>query len=530
MADGSQDHLDDELSWEPPGAGQWWLELEHFPRPVCGLFADLFPPTVQGWIRGGRRYGLLMGEPRWAAVNGWLYYSSSPPDREDLPSAAKAARETLDQETWRDEITRWREVERPQVVATNELLQSVKVAALADDQLYGHLIDCLVHFRRVSPLHFEHRADNIVLGLFLEALDEAHIDASSVLDWLSVGRGTFTATVPYLDRIADALDEAQAEPARVIADIEGAGVEPGSALADYLARFGWRLLTSRDIGEPTLIEQPEVVVAAVEARRGRRSRGVAAVPFDQLLDAVPAERRRGLQDLLEAAREAYSVGDDDEAECLLWPGGLIRRALLELGPRLVRAGRLQDGADLFEASGEELGAMASGGGPAASELAERARTRQLAATTAPPPSLGEPIELPELGPLPEPVARLREILNRPRVLTGRVEPGSLVGSGVGQGSYRGRARLVETDPAGLASLEPGDVLVVSATTPAYNAVFPIVGAVVTAFGGAASHAAILARELGIPAVIGVADALVAIPDGAMIEVDASAGRVRLKPR
>jgi pyruvate,water dikinase len=67
---------------------------------------------------------------------------------------------------------------------------------------------------------------------------------------------------------------------------------------------------------------------------------------------------------------------------------------------------------------------------------------------------------------------------------------------------------------------------VRATSPAFNAVLSIAGAVVTANGGAMSHAAVLARELGIPAVVGAGAAL-DIPDGAMIEVDPVAGLVRV---
>jgi pyruvate,water dikinase len=74
-------------------------------------------------------------------------------------------------------------------------------------------------------------------------------------------------------------------------------------------------------------------------------------------------------------------------------------------------------------------------------------------------------------------------------------------------------------------LEPGDVLVVRATSPAFNLVLSIAGAVVTVDGGAMSHAAVLSRELGIPAVIGAPGAL-SIVDGSQIEVDPVAGVVR----
>jgi pyruvate,water dikinase len=68
------------------------------------------------------------------------------------------------------------------------------------------------------------------------------------------------------------------------------------------------------------------------------------------------------------------------------------------------------------------------------------------------------------------------------------------------------------------------VLVVRATSPAFNAVLAVAGAVVTSHGGALSHAAVLARELGIPAVVGAPGAL-DIADGATVTVDPVLGRV-----
>ena len=96
---------------------------------------------------------------------------------------------------------------------------------------------------------------------------------------------------------------------------------------------------------------------------------------------------------------------------------------------------------------------------------------------------------------------------------------------MGTVSYRGRARLAATPEDALNALEPGDVLVVRATSPAYNLVLSLAGAVVTSDGGPLSHAAVLARELGIPAIVGAPAALDEIPDGAQIEVDPVAGRV-----
>jgi pyruvate,water dikinase len=101
----------------------------------------------------------------------------------------------------------------------------------------------------------------------------------------------------------------------------------------------------------------------------------------------------------------------------------------------------------------------------------------------------------------------------------------LTGTGIGTASYTGRACVADSADDAFARLAPGDVLVVRATSPAFNVVLSIAGAVVTVDGGAMSHAAVLSRELGLPAVIGAPGAL-DITDGSMIEVDPVAGVVR----
>ena len=87
-------------------------------------------------------------------------------------------------------------------------------------------------------------------------------------------------------------------------------------------------------------------------------------------------------------------------------------------------------------------------------------------------------------------------------------------------------RIATTPEQAIDTLEPGDVLVVRATSPAFNAVLSIAGAVVTAEGGPLSHAAVLARELGIPAVVG-ASGVLDLHDGALVEVDPRVGAVRV---
>lgn len=102
---------------------------------------------------------------------------------------------------------------------------------------------------------------------------------------------------------------------------------------------------------------------------------------------------------------------------------------------------------------------------------------------------------------------------------------SLTGMGIGTEPYTGTARVVHDAIEALAVMEPGDIVVAPYTAPTYNAVLSMAGAIVTEEGGLLCHAAVIARELGLPAVIGAADAMHAIPDGAMVTVDPVSGTV-----
>jgi len=94
------------------------------------------------------------------------------------------------------------------------------------------------------------------------------------------------------------------------------------------------------------------------------------------------------------------------------------------------------------------------------------------------------------------------------------------------GRAHGTARVI-AGPDDFHRLQPGDVLVAHTTTPAWTPLFNIASAAVTEVGGLFNHAAIVAREFGIPMVAGATDATHVITDGAPIVVDGSAGMVEL---
>ncbi|MFB6392299.1 PEP/pyruvate-binding domain-containing protein [Polymorphospora lycopeni] len=103
--------------------------------------------------------------------------------------------------------------------------------------------------------------------------------------------------------------------------------------------------------------------------------------------------------------------------------------------------------------------------------------------------------------------------------------GSLAGTPGSRGTATGPARIVR-GPGDFGRVRPGDILVCRFTDPAWTPLLRIVAAVVTETGGALSHAAIVAREQGIPAVLGVPGAMDRLPDGATVTVDGATGTVR----
>jgi pyruvate,water dikinase len=169
-----------------------------------------------------------------------------------------------------------------------------------------------------------------------------------------------------------------------------------------------------------------------------------------------------------------------------------------------------------------------GRGPSADDLAGRAARRLAVEAAGPPSTLGEPEAPPPLDAFPAPIARAtRAIIAMIDAMEGEPGPEPLHGTGIGDTTYRGTARVVTGADDAFARLEDGDVLIASFTGPAYNSILGLVGAMVVEEGGPLCHAAIVARELGITAVIGAAGATTLVADGAKVEVDPVAGAVRV---
>jgi pyruvate,water dikinase len=196
--------------------------------------------------------------------------------------------------------------------------------------------------------------------------------------------------------------------------------------------------------------------------------------------------------------------------------------LLEAGGRLVGDGTLTASDEVFLLDPDELRrALRAPGADLRVVAAQRRLAMDRQRELTPPPALGT---TPPAPPADDAFGRfVAKFFGTPPAAAAE---GELRGAPGSAGVVRGTARVISSI-AEAHRLEPGDILVAQTTAPPWTPLFATVAAVVTDTGGALSHCAVVAREYGIPAVVGAAMASTVIADGQTIEVDGSAGVVRI---
>jgi pyruvate,water dikinase len=280
----------------------------------------------------------------------------------------------------------------------------------------------------------------------------------------------------------------------------------------------WQLVTGYDLDSQAWVELSRHPVA--------RSTTDDLEPLD-LRPLVPSECHEELRHLVEDARAAVPLRDDNGAITGAWPMGLLRRAMLEAGRRLEL-----DLPDLaIEMTTEELIAcLQTGNRPRSAEIARRQADRARRSRLEAPQTLGPEFAIPPLSALP----RSLSLMGSAQLAAAEHMSSDPAGAiGIGTLPYTGRAVVVSDPATALDVIEPGDVVITRFTSPSWNTILSHAGALVTTTGGLASHAAIIARELGIPAVIGDATAMTRLANETSVTVDpirATVGRAALPTR
>lgn len=534
-----------ERRFEPPGPGSWVQDPVHFPRPVTRYFAETHPEALKrGSNDFARYYGMLIDGLQIAYINGFAYNQVMPVPDAEIPERFQRAEEVFQKKLWREQLRDWDENCKPAAIAAHREIQGVDPDALTDADLAAYLTRCRDHHAAMIAQHMRFTAGAVVpTGDFLaHAGDWTGLPPAELLGLMRGAAPVSAGGSEQLERLkaafeqdAEALNFLQSddEPGRVLAVLRARPGEAGAAVAGYLDLIGNRLLDGFDISEPIALEMPDALIRAIRIAVSGQSQEASNV--DELIagvrQKVPVEHQQEFDELLSEARLTYRLRDERGVYSDIWASGLMRRAALSAGRRLADRGRIANPVHIVDASLDEMCALVTGaGGPSAEELAKRAEYRATHTAKEVPPFLGPPADPPpDLSALPSAVGRLMRatMLSLGHLFGGseaQNEETVLYGLAASQGVYEGPARRI-SGPSEFARIVKGDVLVTESTTEAFNILLPLLGAIVTDNGGLLSHSAIVAREYGIPGVVGTREATERIADGTRIRVDGAAGEV-----
>jgi rifampicin phosphotransferase len=559
----------DPNGFTPPAPGVWELEGTHLQRPMSRAMAAIFPAAATAGFRETMaRYGLLLDHIEFADIGRFIYMcarpvgapkgAKGPPPKPifklltklhpEMRKRMRRVAEVWETKSWREDVKRWDEVAKPAVAKENSELQRVDLRSLSDEQLVAHVERCFDAVRRGVTMHHSFNATAMLpTGDFLVHVREwTGLSPAEVLPLFRGASRVSQGPNDELTALARAIDgnaSAQAlltgsDPAAIVDALVARTDAVGDAARRYVDLAGIRLTTGYDVADLTYAEMPELLVQGIRSAIARQSASSEndVVQREAAVRAkVPEQHRKLFDELLAEARLTYRVRDERTYLNDMWSAGILRRAILESGRRLAAKGKLHDAEHAVELTSTELVSMLRGGSDRTADQAAADVKFRMTHTTSDAPQFlgGTPSGPPPVEWFPPAAARAERAV---RIVMGEMfgarekqkTPAQVSGFAASPGTATGIARLV-VEPRDMARVQQGDILVARATTPSYNAILPLLRGIVTDRGGTLSHAALVAREYGIPAVVGTGNATELIRDGARIQVDGAKGTVQVLP-
>lgn len=535
--------------------------VEQMPEPLSPLFADLIDGSVSRSLSALMnelgQHPLREGDVRFPTVNGYAYYYYRTWPMLRMTARTVPLMRALFRGTGHMGVKGWRDVSHPRYeriirdwsakppagLPGAHLLAGAQ-ALLDAGTVYYTAVQSIIPLADMSELSFRgfyrtaRRKGDPPAQEFLLGFDSEPIRAvKSLYDlagWArsdpSLVRALLESTTPEL---AECLRTGSA-PAGVD---DALWQEWRFTFQEHLALFG-HAVYNLDFASPVPADDPSAQLETVKFYL--RGQGTDPHERQRLLTERREEltremasrlgpRRRALFfRLLKWAQETAPVREDALADVgLAWP--LLRRMLLELGRRLVASGVIGEADDVFWLhfselrSAVEFGLAEAGAGVSlagasrpvrADAVAERRMLWRGQAKAA------APQMLPQKAWMEKAFGSMMP--GGPQQQAG----GVIKGTGASSGRVTAPARVLR-GPEDFGQMQPGEVLVARMTTPAWTPLFAMASAVVTDVGGPLSHSSIVAREYGIPAVLGTGVATQRLAGGPKVSVDGDAGTVTI---
>lgn len=536
--------------------------VEQLPDPLSPLFADLIDGSVTRSLKALLREAVGSdvvrdGDVSLPTINGYAYYYYSSAGMWRVMGKSLTAVAALARGKAHMGIRGWRDHSHPRYRGTvkswaskpltdlpaSELFKGIS-ALLDAGTVYYTAVQSVIPIAATSEILFRAFYDRLVRRdgdpagqTFLLGYDSEPIRAEkSLYDLAAWARGR--------PNLAAAITEgsAAAVAAAVRTGTPPAGVDPAAweqwtkRFQRHLDQFG-HAVYNLDFVNPVPADDPSALLETLKFFvRGQgndpyqRQQLSASRREDQsrlVRERLDPARRASFDRLLRWAQKAAPVREDALADIgLAWP--LMRRMLLELGQRLVGSGVITEPGDIFWLRLDELrhaidfglatpGAAISGAGqPVRAEAVAQRKMLWRGQRKAAAPQM-----------LPESRWADRAFGKMMPAGSQQQRGDQISGTGASSGQVTAPARLL-AGPEDFATMQPGEVLVARMTTPAWTPLFAMASAVVTDVGGPLSHSSIVAREYGIPAVLGTGVATQRLASGQLIHVDGDAGTVTVE--
>ncbi len=534
------------VSWsEDEEARAFWAlsagSRQDLPLP---LEHDYFSIYRLGWEEGEHFAGT--GEPtRRKIVNGRRYWAKAPSDLTpgDRQVRMQAIANLNNRLIQTDGTTAW-DYWGPEVVAATERLRSFAVDEADGPALAAHVEEAFAIARRswmvhnllgIAPIERYMAAYADITGqsgpdafdTALQLLEGEETILTRLIDWL-YALAVQARDIPYrkeiiLSRQPDAIERLAAlkGTANFLADLQ-------TLLETYGDRTGAGVGSDTTIRTPTWREKPELVLAMIapyldasveppivarSRTREKRDAEVEAFCASCQDSALAAEFRRQVALLRKDARvlEEHNHYIDQMAT------GQVHNAIVAAGQWLAANGSLANADDVFWLHVDELLAVLRGGHESScvqivtNRQSDYDLWRRLEALA----TLGVPDA--QLPTRPSALPIVSEHSLEDRASTTRI-----AGKGASPGRASGRARVVPMN-VDIPDIEPGDVLIAENAGPRWTPFFPTLSGIVLDQGSVLQHSSVVAREYGVPTVVGTRDATKRIPDGAWVVIDGTEG-------
>jgi pyruvate,water dikinase len=558
----------------------WFWNSMHFPIPMPAfdvICIDSPYQAVGAWQNRVFAVPPAMGID-YRAVNGYIYISGNPvTDPEKIAERAGffQKRAGYYYENWSELYAKWRAKMEALIAELGELQVPELPEYEPDEVAFGEdrntafyeVLDAYGRCLRLGDLMWQHHFEFLLLGYGaystfadlckaeLPDIPDQHI--AQMVAGIDVLLFRPDAELRRLAGLAieTEVDGAFVEgrtPAEI--DAELAGSEAGRAWLEELERVKdpwFNMATGDGLTHyyRSWLDDPSIPYASLIGHvAGQRSGQAAERPTEEIererdrlaegyAALVPDETRGAWNDLLALSRTVFPYVEEHKFYCDYWFLTRWWNKIREFGALLAGHGFLEDGEDIFHLSRHEVASALdelvlswATGGQALGPMhwppiaARRKELLERLGRWTPPPALGV---APDAVTDPMTIMLWGVTTDRVREWARQQEGGSeLNGAAASPGVVEGRARVVRS-VAELADVRDGEILVCGSTSPAWAPIFNKIKATVTDVGGVMSHAAIVCREYGLPAVVGTGRATSEIHTGQAIRVDGSTGVVTL---